>query len=542
MTMQPGFADRMPQARPGRDAGRVLRVLALIAVAIGLAAITAAACVLSYSSIHHLATAASVSPRLARLYPLIFDALLVLAGCSVLALRGAGLVSRVYSWLCLLVLLGALAGGGAVRAAAVKVPHRLAGILAAVIPWALVLIGFGLLLALLRYARIRRLGQQPAEPERQAGQDAEPGELVVIGSETAPPERAAGPAAIVPGFTRTPATPGPGVRPALTRTAGSPETPTAPHPTTPVQAAPAPVAPAQVAPAPVAPAPVAPAEVPPAQAPPVEVAPLEAPPVQAAQPEHAAVRQADLQLKARVPRQPAGQQAQASPAEARHAPFMPPVGPRPAAEAPAGSGAAGSGAAGSGAAGVGAGAAAGAAEATRAGEAPGDGATRAGEAPRDGATRASEPAGGGDTSAGQAQVAAPGTPLGASGSAQQTNPRLFAEGPASTATTAENPPPENAAAASESPQDDATADEPDASTLPPSQDPADLTATEHHPAAAVHDHAAAEPGTAAGIAPADAPVTANSLNAAPVNDDEEAEPGAPPALNRPRSSPTPPED
>jgi hypothetical protein len=316
MTMQPGFADPMPQARPGRDAGRVLRVLALIAVAIGLAAITAAACVLSYSSIHYLATVASVSPRLARLYPLIFDALLVLAGCSVLALRGAGLISRVYSWLCLLVLLAALAGGGAVRAAGVKVPHRLAGILAAVIPWALVLIGFGLLLALLRYARIRRLGQQPAKAEREAGQEGEPAELVVIGSTTAPPDRDAGPAAIVPGFTGTPAAPGPAGRPAVT---------------TPVQAAP------------VQAASPAPAEAAPVQA--ASPAPAEVAAVQAAQPTHAAVRQADLQLKARVPRQPAAQQAPASPAEARPAPFMPPVGPRPAPEALAGPGAAGAAAA-----------------------------------------------------------------------------------------------------------------------------------------------------------------------------------------------------
>ncbi len=252
--MQPGFADPVPQVGPGRDAGRVLRVLALIAVAIGLAAVTAAACALSYSSIHYLATAASVSPRLARLYPLIFDALLVLAGCSVLALRGAGLVSRVYSWLCLLVLLAALAGGGAVRAAAVKVPHRLAGILAAVIPWALVLIGFGLLLALLRYARIRRLGQQPAE----AGQDGEPAELVVIGSATAPPDRAAGPAALVPGFTKTPATPGSPGQPAVTRTGGSPEAPTAPQapvPAAPARATPVAAAPEWATPVPASPVP-----------------------------------------------------------------------------------------------------------------------------------------------------------------------------------------------------------------------------------------------------------------------------------------------
>jgi hypothetical protein len=139
-----------------------MRLLALVAVVIGLAALTAAACVLSYSGIHHLAIQAGVSARLASVYPLIFDALLILAGCSVLALRGAGLVSRVYGWLCMLVLLGGLATGGALHAAATKIPRRLAGVVAAIVPWVLVLIGFGLLLALLRYARIRRLGHSHA--------------------------------------------------------------------------------------------------------------------------------------------------------------------------------------------------------------------------------------------------------------------------------------------------------------------------------------------------------------------------------------------
>ena len=161
--VQPRFAAQAAAGRPGRDNGRAMRLVALVAVVIGLAALTAAACVLSYSSIHHLAIQAGVPTRLARVYPLIFDALLVLAGCSVLALRGAGFVSRVYGWLCMLVLLGGLATGGALHAAATKIPRRLAGVVAAIVPWVLVLIGFGLLLALLRYARIRRLDHSHAK-------------------------------------------------------------------------------------------------------------------------------------------------------------------------------------------------------------------------------------------------------------------------------------------------------------------------------------------------------------------------------------------
>ncbi len=171
--VQPRFAAQASAGRTGSDAGRAMRLVALVAVVIGLAALTAAACVLSYSSMHHLAIQGGVSARLASVYPLIFDALLVLAGCSVLALRGAGLASRVYGWLCLLVLLGALAAGGALHAAAKTIPHRLAGVVAAIAPWALVLIGFGLLLVLLRYARVRRLGQNNAKATP-AGQEERP--------------------------------------------------------------------------------------------------------------------------------------------------------------------------------------------------------------------------------------------------------------------------------------------------------------------------------------------------------------------------------
>jgi hypothetical protein len=172
--VQPRFAAQAAAAWPSRDAGRAMRLVALVAVIIGLAALTAAACVLSYSSIHHLAIQAGVSARLASVYPLIFDALLILAGCSVLALRGARFVSRVYAWLCMLVLLGSLAAGGALDAAATKVPHRVAGEVAAIVPWVLVLIGFGLLLALLRYARSRRLGRNPAEAAPDFDADAAP--------------------------------------------------------------------------------------------------------------------------------------------------------------------------------------------------------------------------------------------------------------------------------------------------------------------------------------------------------------------------------
>jgi hypothetical protein len=138
------------------DVNGALRVVALIAVIIGVLVLAAAAFVLSYAGIHAIAVEAGVSPRLARLYPLIFDAMLVVASAAVLSLRGAGLVMRCYAWFSLLVLLCAAAWADALHATATRLPHRTAAATVAIVPWALVLLGFGLLLAMLRHARQRR--------------------------------------------------------------------------------------------------------------------------------------------------------------------------------------------------------------------------------------------------------------------------------------------------------------------------------------------------------------------------------------------------
>jgi hypothetical protein len=144
---------RPPQRSEGHGG---LRLLALGAVAVGVLLLAAAAFVLSYAGIHAVALSAGVSPRLARIYPLIFDAMLVVTCAAVLALRGAGLPSRFYSWLSMLTLFAAAAAADALHATGVRLPRRPAAATAAVIPWALVLIGFGLLLCMLRQGRLRR--------------------------------------------------------------------------------------------------------------------------------------------------------------------------------------------------------------------------------------------------------------------------------------------------------------------------------------------------------------------------------------------------
>jgi Protein of unknown function (DUF2637) len=151
---------RPPEGHP------VLRGLGLWAVAAGVVVLAAAAFVLSYPGIHAVALHAGVSRPLARIYPVIFDAMLVIACAAVLSLRGAGLLSRCYAWLSLLVLLAAAAGADTLHSTDVKLPHRAAAATAAIIPWALLLIGFGLLLAMLRHARLRRAAAAARDAER----------------------------------------------------------------------------------------------------------------------------------------------------------------------------------------------------------------------------------------------------------------------------------------------------------------------------------------------------------------------------------------
>jgi hypothetical protein len=131
-------------------------MLALVAVSLGVVVLAAAAFVLSYHGIRAVALEAGVSPDLARLYPPMFDVMLVVAGAAVLFLRGAGWIVRAFAWLSLLVLLAAAAGASTLYATKTHLPHNTAATIAAILPWALALLGFFLLLVMLRHARLRR--------------------------------------------------------------------------------------------------------------------------------------------------------------------------------------------------------------------------------------------------------------------------------------------------------------------------------------------------------------------------------------------------
>lgn len=144
-------------ATSSNTAPHALRIFAVAAVCLGVAALAAATFVLSYSAIRAVALQAGVAPRFARDYPLLLDAMLVIVLAAVLGLRGAGLPSRLLAWLTLLLVLVVAAGADAMHTAGRSMPHQAAAITAAILPFVLVLLAFTLLLVMLRHGRLRRL-------------------------------------------------------------------------------------------------------------------------------------------------------------------------------------------------------------------------------------------------------------------------------------------------------------------------------------------------------------------------------------------------
>ena len=129
------------------------RLLAHIAVVIGLAAVAAAAFALSYAAVRDIALAAGVPAALARLYPAIFDAVFVLACAAALTLREARWWARGYAWLSVLVTGALIAAAAAYHAMGLHLPHKTAAGIVAALPLALVVLGFSLWLSMLRHGR-----------------------------------------------------------------------------------------------------------------------------------------------------------------------------------------------------------------------------------------------------------------------------------------------------------------------------------------------------------------------------------------------------
>ena len=129
------------------------RLLAHVAVVIGVLAVTAAAFALSYNAVRDIALAAGVTASLARLYPAILDAVFVVACAAALTLRDARWWARGYAWLSVLVTGALIGAAGAYHAMGLRMPHKVAAGTVAALPVALVLLGFSLWLSMLRHTR-----------------------------------------------------------------------------------------------------------------------------------------------------------------------------------------------------------------------------------------------------------------------------------------------------------------------------------------------------------------------------------------------------
>jgi uncharacterized membrane protein YgcG len=161
------------------DPHPTLRLAALTAVIAGVVVLTATAFVLSYPGIHQIALRAGVAPELAKLYPVIFDAMLVVAGAAVLALHGAGWWARAYAWCSLLLMLVVVAVGDALHTTSVTLPAQPTRAVVAVTPWVLLLLAFGLWLEILQH--FRRTRATGARLARKPGQPPIAGETAAMG-------------------------------------------------------------------------------------------------------------------------------------------------------------------------------------------------------------------------------------------------------------------------------------------------------------------------------------------------------------------------
>ncbi len=137
--------------------------LVTLATVIVVVAVAVATFVLSYSGVQAVALQSGVSSSLARYYPGVFDAVLVIA-CAAAPLRDARLWTRLYTWLVILVVIGLVGAMDAVHAMSVALPHRQTAGTVAVLPWVLLLLAFSLWLVVLRHFRVqqsRRPSQVP---------------------------------------------------------------------------------------------------------------------------------------------------------------------------------------------------------------------------------------------------------------------------------------------------------------------------------------------------------------------------------------------
>jgi hypothetical protein len=136
------------------------RRLANVLVALVVIAVAAATFVFSYDGVHAIALLGGVSGQLARYYPGLFDAVLVIACVAAVMLRDGRWWARLWAWVVIILLLAAIGTTDVLHAMNYTLRHRVTEGVVAAAPVAAVLLAFSLLLTLLRQSRTHAPGPE----------------------------------------------------------------------------------------------------------------------------------------------------------------------------------------------------------------------------------------------------------------------------------------------------------------------------------------------------------------------------------------------
>ena len=139
------------------------RRLANVLVALVVIAVAAATFVFSYDGVHAIALFGGVSGQLARYYPGLFDAVLVIACVAAVMLRDGRWWARLWAWVVVILILAAIGATDVLHAMNYTLRHRVTEGVVAAAPVVAVLLAFSLLLTLLRQSRTH--APETAAPE-----------------------------------------------------------------------------------------------------------------------------------------------------------------------------------------------------------------------------------------------------------------------------------------------------------------------------------------------------------------------------------------
>ena len=150
------------------------RRLVNAAVALVVLAVAAAMFVFSYAGVHAIALQGGVSVQLARYYPGLFDAVLVIACVAAVTLRDARWWARCWAWLVVIVILAGIGTTDVLHAMNYGLRQRPTEGTVAAAPVVAVLLAFSLLLTMLRQSRPQAsdatLGRRARSGRRGTGQ------------------------------------------------------------------------------------------------------------------------------------------------------------------------------------------------------------------------------------------------------------------------------------------------------------------------------------------------------------------------------------